>query len=382
LRAGGGDVSITACCSASFAFAEPARAAVAVVPLFGMAVASSLARALSFHLQRTHSDRAAISTGNIMTSKNTSNSSSTLALPTTPTELIERFRKAGGPSVTTTQPDFDQSGLDFLVVHASDDHGQRWIVRAPRRDDVVVATIGEARVLALVARHLPVAVPRWQVHDASSDAVVGYVRLPGTPVMELVDGAPRFAFDLQAPPATFINDFAHTLVGLQAIDVDEARAAGVTVAGDHGRGELRRQLDETRAALAPSAKTWATWQAIVDDDTMWSGPLVLSHGDLHPGHWLIDEHAHLLGVLDWTEAKVSSPAVDVAMFFGCCGEAALQQLLARLEALGMSTSQLATQARARWSLSPVHGAAWALRTGNEAVLAYTRASVAALDVDV
>lgn len=302
-----------------------------------------------------------------------------LSLPPTPAALVERFRAAGGP-VVKHHGDFDTTGLDFLVVHVRDVDDVQWIVRAPRRLDVLEATSGEAAALALVAPCLPVAVPHWRVRDAAADrAVVAYVRLPGTPVMNMVDGAPGFAFDLQAPPTPFLDSFAALLRALHAIPLETARAAGLRVATDHGRAEMRRHLETTRAALAPSATTWAHWQRLIDDDELWSGPLTVAHGDLHPGHWLIDDTQTLTGVLDWTEAHVTSTALDLAMFFGCCGESALQALLSRIDVPGVSAHQLETQAKARWSLMPVAAAAWALRAGNESILAYTKAQVAALD---
>ncbi|HEY1097303.1 MAG TPA: phosphotransferase [Myxococcota bacterium] len=309
--------------------------------------------------------------------------STTIAMPTTPAELIERFRRAGGPAVTTTQTDFDQTGLDFVVVHAVDEAGQRWIIRAPRRRDVVDGMDNEARVLRLVARHLPFAVPGWRVcSTAVDDAVVGYVRLPGTPVLALNDGVPSFSFALDAPPVGFVNDMARVLVAMRAVGVDEARAGGVVVVDDAGRSELRRQLEQTREALGASAKLQAHWQSIVHDDDHWAMPLALSHGDLHPGHWLVNDAQRLLGVLDWTEAKFTHPATDLAMIYGCCGEAALTALLDRLGTHGVSTSTtttLSAAAKARWSLSAVQGAAWALRTGNEAILAMVQSQLPAHD---
>jgi hypothetical protein len=49
----------------------------------------------------------------------------------------------------------DTMGLDFVVLHARDAEGVTWIVRAPRRPDVVAAAAIEARVLARVAPVLP-----------------------------------------------------------------------------------------------------------------------------------------------------------------------------------------------------------------------------------
>ncbi len=45
----------------------------------------------------------------------------------------------------------DTMGLDFLVAHARDAAGTRWIVRTPRRPDVAASARHEARVLSLVA---------------------------------------------------------------------------------------------------------------------------------------------------------------------------------------------------------------------------------------
>ena len=299
--------------------------------------------------------------------------------PASPDALLKRLR-AAGLALRTTQTAFHQTGLDFLVVHAVDDDGTPWIVRTPRRADVVAAAVGEARVLALIADKVSARVPDWRVHDAD---VIAYPRLPGTPVLDLIEGVPQWQFPLEAVPPPFVDDLARFLASLQAIDADVARAAGVVIVdSDAARAEQARFIAETRALLQPSDRLWARWQRWLDDDRLWPSTLALSHGDLHPGHWLVDDDQRLVGVLDWTEAKLGDPAVDFAMVYGCCGEATLTTLLTRFAAHGgAATSTLATHAKRRWSAMPTAGAAWALRTGNDAVIEHVKAQLAVIEAN-
>ena len=169
-------------------------------------------------------------------------------------------------------------------------------------------------------------------------SLLGPVRLPGTPVLAMNDGVPSFSFALDDPPTAFLDDLAAALMALRGVDVAAARGAGLVVVDDLGRAELARQLDETQGALEASARLRGRWRSILDDDAHWSLAPALSHGDLHPGHWLVDDEHRLLGVLDWTEAKVTHPGTDLAMLFGCCGGRALSALLTRMTALGLSSS--------------------------------------------
>ena len=34
------------------------------------------------------------------------------------------------------------------------------------------------------------------------------------------------------------------------------------------------------------------------------------HGDLHPGHIMVDNQANVTGLIDWTEATHSDPSMD------------------------------------------------------------------------
>src|SRR3954469_15086794 len=54
-------------------------------------------------------------------------------------------------------------GLDFRAAFASDEGGTAWVLRIPRRLDVLPRAENEARVLGLVKRRLPVEVPDWWV---------------------------------------------------------------------------------------------------------------------------------------------------------------------------------------------------------------------------
>jgi aminoglycoside phosphotransferase (APT) family kinase protein len=293
------------------------------------------------------------------------------------TELIEAARRAG-LELAPVSDAFDTMGLDFLVVHAVDPAGVRWIVRTPRRPDVLASTRVEANVLALVRPRLPVAVPDWRVH---TDEVIAYPRLAGTPAVTLDTGAPQWnLIDPAAPSAAFIESIAQAFAAMQRISVAEAREAGApTKTTDEERPALARAIEITKDALQPSAAILERWQRWLANDAMWPAHLALSHGDLHPGHMLLADDGRLSGILDWTEAKLGDPSIDVAMFFGCFGRGPTEALVARMTALGVATwPGLVDHAAERWAFGPVAGAEWALRTDNPAVLDFARGQLAAL----
>jgi aminoglycoside phosphotransferase (APT) family kinase protein len=289
-------------------------------------------------------------------------------------DLLAAARREG---VTLTAPTdaLDTMGLDFVVVHATDAAGTPWIVRSPRRPDAVEAARIEARVLALVAPRLPVAVPDWRVH---ADDVIAYPRLSGVPAVTLDTGTPTWnRIDPAAPSEGFLDSFADALAAMLAISVDDARAAGVTVRSiDEDRAELSRAIESSREALGPPAETLARWRRWLADDVSWPNQLGFIHGDLHPGHMLLDDDGRLTGILDWTEAKVTDPSVDLSVFHGCFGRAATEAMVTRLAARGVPLwPTVIDHCAERWAIAPALAADWALRKHNPHVLEYARAQL-------
>jgi aminoglycoside phosphotransferase (APT) family kinase protein len=283
-----------------------------------------------------------------------------------------------GLQLSGISDELDQSGLDFLALHARDEHGTPWIVRTPRRPSVAEAAVGEGRVLALVRPRLPVAVPDWRIHTPE---MIAYPRLGGTPVITIEAQGPVWhVIDPAAPSPLFLESVGQALAALQAIPIDEARAAGAPwkpVAD--ARGDLAQAMETTREALRPPPALWDRWHRWLDDDGMWPDHEAMTHGDLHPGHLLVDNQGRLTGILDWTEASVTDPAMDLAMFLGCFGNVALEAMLASfIRAGGRLWPRAVEHATERWAASPALGAAWALRHNNEAVLEHARGHMAAL----
>jgi aminoglycoside phosphotransferase (APT) family kinase protein len=263
----------------------------------------------------------------------------------------------------------DTSGLDFIVVHARALDGTRWIVRAPRRPDVLAGAAAEARVLSAVRPVLAVAVPDWRI----TDEVIAYPRLGGTPAVTLDTGAPVWnVIDPAAPPAAFVTSLGAMLAALQRVPDDGLPAR--TLAEE--RRELARAVELARELLSPPDATIARWSRWIDNDALWPAHVALSHGDLHPGHLLLDERGALSGVLDWTEARVGDPGIDLAMVYQCFGRATLEAVAAAFAAHGGTTwDRLVDHAIERAAIFPALAAEWAHRTGNDAILEYARSQL-------
>ncbi len=300
-----------------------------------------------------------------------------------PLETVEQLLTAArreGLELTASPGALDAMGLDFLVCHARDAGGVPWVVRTPRRADVIDGAAREAKVLALVRRTFPAAIPDWRVHAPD---VIAYPRIAGTPAITLDTGEPVWnVIDPTASSPVFRDDLAAALVALQAIGPDDATAAGVRVQSiADGRAEIAEALVVAKGALAIPDALLARWQRWLDDDTTWPAHLAMSHGDLHPGHLLLDAQAHLVGVLDWTEGRVADPSIDFAMLLRCFGQPALEDIVARFERQGGRTwPGLVAHTIERVSVFPALGAAWAIKAGNTTILEYLEAELAAVPV--
>ena len=69
----------------------------------------------------------------------------------------------------------EEVGLDFRVAFARARDGQRWVLRIPRRAEVLPRAAIEGRLLALLAPRLDVAVPDWRI---STERITAYPPSP------------------------------------------------------------------------------------------------------------------------------------------------------------------------------------------------------------
>ncbi|MDX2088685.1 MAG: macrolide 2'-phosphotransferase [Kofleriaceae bacterium] len=295
-----------------------------------------------------------------------------------PLTTIEELRAAAarhGLDVTPVGDALDGMGLDFLVLHARDAAGTRWVVRSPRREDVVASAAHEARALALIRTTFPFAVPDWRIHAPD---VIAYPRLEGTPAVTLDTGAPVWNhLDPATPSPVFIDAMARALAALQGVPLAAAAAAGLSIPtlADE-RAHLASVIATVRPVLNPSDALWARWQRWLATDVNWPTHVAMVHGDLHPGHMLLAETGALVGVLDWTEARIADPSVDFAMFHYCFGRAPLDALVERFAAHGgLTWPGMLEHTLERVAIWPALAAEWAVRTGNTAVLETTKAQL-------
>ncbi|MFF0830647.1 macrolide 2'-phosphotransferase MphJ [Brevibacillus sp. NPDC003359] len=249
-------------------------------------------------------------------------------------EQILSIAKNNGILVDPTTVKVNESGLDFLAIFACTIDGVPYVLRQPRRDDVVETARYEKKVLDLVAKHLRVEVPDWQVHTSE---FIAYPILAGTPMATINMETKNYDWYLnpESLPELCIQTWAEALVELHGIHHDLARDADIRVKQPHEVLEsLREKMNEVKRVFGVSQVLWDRWQKWLADDTFWPTHSALVHGDLHPGHILVAENGKVTGLLDWTEAEVADPSIDFTVFYMLFGDTGLADFIERYEKAG------------------------------------------------
>ncbi len=235
----------------------------------------------------------------------------------TAVETTDRCRallRAAFPALPAREVRFLAEGWDSTVFEVDG----ALVFRFPKRAEVDAALQREVRLLPALARALPLPIPAPAlVSGPVLDYpwhVVGYPKLPGAPLsgMPLSDRV----------VAALAPALGHFLRALHAFPAERALALGLPRRSPEEelarlRALWQRARPVVEARLVPAtASAWAAWWArLLADPPFAPGDYApsLIHGDLALEHVLVDEGAaHVTGVIDFGDAAVADPALDLA----------------------------------------------------------------------
>ncbi|MBE6068189.1 MAG: Mph(B) family macrolide 2'-phosphotransferase [Clostridium lundense] len=223
---------------------------------------------------------------------------------------------------------FNESGLDFLAVFAEDEQGNEWVLRLPRREDVMPRTKSEKQALDLVNQYITeFQAPNWDIY---TDKLIAYKKLDGVPAGTIDHEIQNYVWeiDINNVPNCFHQTLGKVLAELHGIPKDKVVEAGLTVhTSEEVRQSMRERMHVVRAKFGVGESLWNRWQTWLNDDEVWPKKTGFIHGDIHAGHILIDKDANVTGLIDWTEAKITDVANDFVFHYKAFGEEGLESLI-------------------------------------------------------
>ncbi len=264
--------------------------------------------------------------------------------------------------------EINDMGLDFRVVIAKSERGAAWVLRIPRRADVLPRAEYEAKVLAFLEGKLPAAVPEWRVFTPE---LIAYPHLSDPTALSFDPATYAVTWHMDQNSPAYVTSLARVLVALHALAPPAVRTAGLTgLEPDEFRGAFEKDFYRVRETIGVGPELAKRLQAWIDDESSWPGFATLVHGDLYAGHLLVDKQGGVTGIIDWTEAKLGDPAVDFASHLQIFGRESLERLLREYErAGGRGWPRMPDQIEARLAAAPIRYGVFAIESGHAEHLA-------------
>lgn len=255
---------------------------------------------------------------------------------------------------------FNEMGIDFKVVFATDLNGKKWVLRIPRRENLHDQIQQECKILKLVNAHLSISVPEWEIVDPE---LIAYRLLENIPVLTFNPITYEVVWNIDQNEDNFTTSLAMILRELHQIPISEAVGIGIkplTIL--QVRQQLNEDIELVKQEIGINIKLEKRWRKWLDNDPLWPDFSTFVHGDLYAGHILADGKGNISGLIDWSEAAISDPSIDFSGHIAVFGEHNLKVLIAKYEREGgVVWKKMFEHIRERHSVSPLKYGVFALR---------------------
>jgi len=100
---------------------------------------------------------------------------------------------------------------------------------------------------------------------------------------------------------------------------------------------MKARMERVKEKYHVNPNLWDRWQAWLADDTLWPSHIGVKHGDIHPGHILIDNNNYVTGIIDWTEVGIADVSADFMAHYLLFGKGELKKLIDAYDNAGGKT---------------------------------------------
>ena len=247
---------------------------------------------------------------------------------------IKQLAKREGLDIIENTVKLNDSGVDFIVGHAEDKHGAHWIIRVPRRQQSMRNAMQEKKALEIINRHATFAVPNWSIF---SDDIIAYKTLSGVPAatIDVEKQGYVWSFDEANVPNEYYLSLGKALAELHSLPQQEFENIGVEkLSANNLRVSMKQRMERVKEKYPINPILWDRWQTWLAEDSLWPSHVGIIHGDLHPGHILINKNNSVTGFIDWTEIGIGDVSVDFLSHLLLFGKEGLTKLIDAYENVG------------------------------------------------
>lgn len=262
---------------------------------------------------------------------------------------------------------FNEMGIDFKVGFATDNKGDKWVLRIPRRSNLRDQIATEKRILQLVSNFLSVQVPQWSI---ANEELVAYRLLNGKPALTFNAETYEVFWNIDKNSFRYIQSLAKVLVKLHSIPYENVVQNNLKVlTPTEVRNEIAERLYAVKTELGISKELENKYLAWIDNDLLWPNFTKFIHGDLYAGHVLTHPNGEVCGIIDWSTAQISDIAQDFSGHVAVFGEQSLKLLIKEYQEQGGTVwDKLFEQSVERAAAAPLAYGYFALETKDDAHL--------------